>query len=125
MKLKSGAGIVCYVKDIAKTVEFYEQLGFAFKLKESTRATAYLNWWWIDFHQIDATDAPPWHISQNANNEAIGALFYFSVENVQRAHDELTSNGLQPSSEPIDLRGNKEFMITDPDGYRLVFFKRK
>ena len=125
MKPKSGAGIVCYVKDIANTVEFYEKLGFEFKLKEATRATAYLNWWWIDFHQIDATDTPPWHISPNANNETIGALFYFSVENVQRAYAELTSIGLHPSSEPVDLRGNKEFMITDPDGYRLVFFKRK
>jgi catechol 2,3-dioxygenase-like lactoylglutathione lyase family enzyme len=125
MTLKSGAGIVCYVKDIAKTVGFYEGLGFQFKVKESTRATAYINWWWIDFHQINATDAPPWHISPNATNTEIGALFYFSVDNVQRAYDELTSNGLRPSSEPIDLRGNREFTIVDPDGYRLVFFKRK
>ena len=125
MKLKSGAGIVCYVKDIAKTVDFYERLGFEFKLKEPTRATAYINWWWIDFHKINATDVPPWHVSPNADNAEIGALFYFSVDNVQRAYDELTSKGLRPSNEPVDLRGNKEFMIVDPDGYRLVFFKRK
>jgi predicted lactoylglutathione lyase len=125
MKLKSGAGIVCYVKDIAKTVEFYEELGFEFKHKDSTRATAYINWWWIDFHQTNATDAPRSHVSTKANNEHIGALFYFSVENVQRAYDQLTSTGINPSSEPIDLRGNKEFTIVDPDGYRLVFFKRK
>jgi predicted enzyme related to lactoylglutathione lyase len=125
MKLKSGAGIVCYVKDIAKTVEFYEQLGFQFKLKESTRATGYINWWWIDFHLIDASDAPPWHVSPNVDNAEIGALFYFSVDNVQQAYDELTSKGLHPSSEPVDLRGNKEFVIVDPDGYRLAFFKRK
>lgn len=126
MTLKSGAGIVCYVKDIARTVEFYEQLGFEFKVKEPTRATAYINWWWIDFHDIKADDAPSWHISPAADNADIGALFYFSVENVQEAYDELTSNGdLQPSSEPISLRGNTEFTIIDPDGYRLVFFKRK
>ena len=35
------------------------------------------------------------------------------------------ADGLEPTSEPIALRGNKEFMIIDPDGYRLVFFKRK
>lgn len=125
MKLKSGAGIVCYVKDISKTVDFYETLGFEFKRKDSTRATAYINWWWIDFHKIDASDAPPGHISPHTNNKEIGALFYFSVDNVQRAYDELTSRGLDPSSEPVDLRGNKEFLIMDPDGYRLVFFKRK
>lgn len=125
MKLKSGAGIVCYVKDIANTVAFYEQLGFEFKLKEKTRATAYINWWWIDFHQVGGSDAPPWHTSPNVNNADTGALFYFSVDNFQRAYDELTTNGLRPTNEPIDLRGSKEFTIVDPDGYRLVFFKRK
>ena len=125
MKLKSGAGIVCYVKDISKSVDFYETLGFEFKRKESTRATAYINWWWIDFHEINASDAPPGHVSPNTDNKNIGALFYFSVDNVQKAYDELTSRGIKPSSEPADLRGNKEFLITDPDGYRLVFLKRK
>jgi hypothetical protein len=35
------------------------------------------------------------------------------------------ASGLQPASEPIELRGNREFLLLDPDGYRLVFFKRK
>jgi hypothetical protein len=118
-------GIVCYVKDIAKTVDFYEKRCFEFKLKDSTRATAYINWWWIDFHKVNAADAPRWHVSPNADNAEIGALFYFSVDNVPQAYDELIRKRLQPSNEPIELRGNKEFMVFDPDGYRLVFFKRK
>jgi catechol 2,3-dioxygenase-like lactoylglutathione lyase family enzyme len=125
MKLKSGAGIVCYVKDVAATVRFYERLGFEFKLKEPTRATAYINWWWIDFHQLGADDTPPWHVAPNPDNANIGALFYFSVDHVPRAYEELTSKGFEPACEPVDLRGNKEFVLVDPDGYRLVFFKRK
>jgi catechol 2,3-dioxygenase-like lactoylglutathione lyase family enzyme len=125
MKLKSGAGIVCYVKDVEVTVRFYEQLGFQFKLKEPTRATAYINWWWIDFHQIGAQDTPPWHVSSRPDNGSGGALFYFSVDHVPRAYEELTSKGLKPASAPVDLRGNKEFVLVDPDGYRLVFFRRK
>ena len=125
MKLKSAAGTVCYVRNLDKTIEFYEKLGFQFKTKDPARATAYLNWWWLDFHQADIADAPAWHLSPNVNNADIGALFYFSVENVQKAYDEAIENGLQPSSEPIELRGNREFMLVDPDGYRLVFFKRK
>jgi catechol 2,3-dioxygenase-like lactoylglutathione lyase family enzyme len=125
MKFKSAAGTVCYVKNLERTVEFYERLGFQFKTKEPGRATAYINWWWVDFHQIDAADAPAWHVSPNVDNAEIGALFYFSVESVPQAYDELTTDGLRPSSEPIELRGNREFMIVDPDGYKLVFFKRK
>lgn len=125
MKLKNAAGMVCYVRDLDKTVEFYEKLGFTFKTKDPERATAYLNWWWSDFHQADAADAPAWHVSPEVDNAEIGALFYFSVENVQAAYDEVIASGLRPASEPIELRGNREFMLVDPDGYRLVFFKRK
>jgi predicted enzyme related to lactoylglutathione lyase len=125
MKFKSAAGTVCYVKNVEKTVDFYEKLGFQFKTKNPTRATAYVNWWWCDFHQVGATDAPAWHVSPNVDNGDIGALFYFSVDNVQAAYDDVVASGLQPASEPIELRGNREFMVVDPDGYRLVFFKRK
>jgi catechol 2,3-dioxygenase-like lactoylglutathione lyase family enzyme len=125
MKLKSAAGTVCYVRDLDRTVEFYEKLGFQFKTRVAGRATAYLNWWWFDFHQTDATDAPAWHISPTVDNAQIGALFYISVENVQQAHEEVIAAGLEPASEPVELRGNREFMLLDPDGYKLVFFKRK
>lgn len=125
MKLKSAAGIVCYVKNLEETVEFYEKLGFQFKTKEAARATGYLNWWWCDFHEVGASDAPAWHVSPQVDNGAIGALFYFSVENVRAAYDEVVASGLKPASEPVELRGNREFMLVDPDGYRLVFFKRK
>ena len=125
MKPKGAAGTVCYVRNLERTVEFYEKLGFQFKTKEPARATAYVNWRWLDFHQVAAADAPAWHVSANVNNAAVGALFYFSVESVQKAYDDVTASGLQPVSEPIDLRGNREFMLVDPDGYRLLFFKRK
>jgi predicted enzyme related to lactoylglutathione lyase len=125
MKLKSAAGMVCYVRDLDTTVEFYEKLGLQFKTRDPGRATAYLNWYRFDFHRADAADAPAWHVSPNVDNTQIGALFYFSVENVQTAYEEVIASGLQPSSEPIELRGNREFMLLDPDGYRLVFFKRK
>jgi predicted enzyme related to lactoylglutathione lyase len=125
MKFKSAAGSVCYVKDVARTVEFYEKLGFTFKTKEPDRATAYINWWWVDFHPIGAADAPASHAAKKVANANIGALFYFSVENVQKAYEEVLAAGFEPASQPIDLRGNKEFTIVDPDGYRLVFFKRK
>jgi len=126
MKLKSAAGVVCYVKDLSQTIPFYEKLGFQFKTKEQTRATAYLNWWWLDFHQADAAgDAPAWHMPPDIDNAGSGSLFYFSVENINKAYEEVTASGLRPASEPVALRGNKEFMLVDPDGYRLVFFTRK
>lgn len=54
--------------ELDKTVEFYEKLGFQFEAMDPGRATAYLNWWWFDFHEADAGDAPAWHVSPNVNN---------------------------------------------------------
>jgi predicted enzyme related to lactoylglutathione lyase len=125
MKLKSAAGTVCYVRDISATVDFYKKLGFTFKREDASRATAYINWWWVDFHQLDAEDIPAWHVSPKMNNADLGALLYFSVDNVQTTYDELVANGVHPATEPYELRGNKEFVVIDPDGYRLVMFKRK
>ncbi len=121
MNLKSAAGTVCYVKDLEQTISFYEKLGFTFKTKAPDRATAYLNWWWFDFHPVGAADRPASHDTESGAS----ALFYFSVDNVKQAYADVVESGLEPATEPIDLRGSREFMITDPDGNKLVFFKRK
>ena len=53
-------------------------------------------------------------------------VLYFSVDDVDEAYKSLRAKGLKPSSEPKDRPwGNREFVIRDPDGYKLVIFKRK
>ena len=125
MKLNSAAGNVCYVRGVARTVAFYEAFGLSFKLTEPTRATACLNWWWVDFHQLDEDAIPASHLPGDLHAPGAGVLVYFSVEDVQAAYEELTAAGIRPESEPYDLRGNRELVVVDPDRYRLVLFKPK
>ncbi len=48
-----------------------------------------------------------------------------SVENVDDYYKQLLDKGIKPSSEPKDWEwGNREFVVKDPDGYRLVFFNK-
>lgn len=125
MKIKSVSGLTCYVKDLNKTVEFYENLGFVFKKKEESHATGYSNWFWIDFVLIDDENAE-FSKEANAENKGAGLFIYLSVENVDETYEEILKLGLKPSSEPRDWPwGNREFVLRDPDGYKLVFFKRK
>jgi catechol 2,3-dioxygenase-like lactoylglutathione lyase family enzyme len=126
MKMKSVSGIVCYVEDAKKTAEFYEALGFEFKKREENRVTIKLNWFWMDFLQIDAELKSEFQKEANLENKGAGHYLYISVENVDEAYQDLISKGLKPSSEPRDWPwGNREFVIRDPDGYKLVIFKRK
>lgn len=126
MKPKSVAGIVCYVQNIAATVAFYEYLGFHFKRHEPTHATGYINWFWIDFLQSDAETKLAFQAEARAQPKGAGQYLYLSVNDVDAAHAALTAAGLTPSTEPTNQPwGNREFVIRDPDGYKLVVFKRR
>lgn len=126
MKLKSAAGIVCYVQDVEATAHFYETLGFQFKTREPARVTAYLNWFWIDFLARDQGERSASKEEAAPGDKGSDLLLYLSVEDVDEAYNELLEKGLKPSSEPRNRPGGiREFALRDPDGYQLVFFKKK
>ncbi|MBI2421096.1 MAG: VOC family protein [Candidatus Levybacteria bacterium] len=126
MKIKSVSGIVCYVKDLNKSAKFYETLGFEIKKKDSDHITVYSNWFWIDFIPADKENKPEFKKEAKLEGKGAGLYLYLSVDDVDEFYKDLISKGLKPSSEPRDWPwGNKEFVIRDPDGYKLVIFKRK
>jgi len=125
MKLKSVSGIVCYIKDIDKTAEFYKQLGFIIDKHEPDYLSIRSNWFWIDFHPQDKEDKPDFQKEANLENKGAGLFLYLSVDDVDEFYQGVLGKGLKPSSEPRDWPwGNREFVIRDPDGYKLVFFKK-
>ncbi|HEY3313151.1 MAG TPA: VOC family protein [Anaerolineales bacterium] len=126
MKIKSVSGFTCYVKDLDATAGFYENLGFDIKKREASHLTAYSNWFWIDFLAIDKDERPEYSRAANLNNKAGGLFIYLSVDNVDETYNELVAGGLKPVTTPQNQPwGNREFILQDPDGYNLVFFKRK
>jgi catechol 2,3-dioxygenase-like lactoylglutathione lyase family enzyme len=126
MKLKSVSGFVCYVKDLDATAKFYESLGFLKSSQDKDRLSFRLNWFWIDFHPQDKENIPEFQKEAKLEPRGAGIFIYLSVENVDEYYNLLIQKGLKPASEPRDYPwGNREFMINDPDGYKLVFFKRK
>lgn len=126
MRPKSVSGLVCYVKDVNKTAEFYELLGFQFRLRESNRVMVNINWFWIDFLESDNEDKPEFVKEATSSNKGSGMFLYISVDDVDAAYKDLIAKDLKPSSEPRDWPwGNREFVIRDPDGYKIVIFKRK
>jgi len=128
MKIKSAAGITCYVKNLSKTAKFYETLGFEIKKSESDHVTVYSNWFWIDFLAIAKNEqAARYQTTKGADlsNKGAGMFLYLSVDNVDEFHKHLVSKGIKPSTKPQDQPwGNREFILRDPDGYNLVIFKR-
>jgi uncharacterized glyoxalase superfamily protein PhnB len=126
MKIKSVSGITCYAKNLAKTAQFYEVLGFEIRKREEDHITAYSNWFWIDFIAMSKEVRPAFKKDVQSSEKGTGTFIYLSVDDVDAVHKELVAKGLKPSGEPRDSPwGNREFMLRDPNGYRLVIFKRK
>jgi len=125
MKLKSVSGLACHVKNLKKTAKFYETLGFEVRKQEADHITVYSNWFWIDFLSMDQAERPGYGID-NIENKGSGILIYLSVDDVDEFYKELQSNGIKPATVPANQPwGNREFILRDLDGYKLVIFKRK
>lgn len=124
--IKSVSGLVLYAKDLKKTADFYEALGFQFRKREPKQVTVNINWYWMDFLLIEEEDKPGFTAEAHAKDKGAGMYIYVSVDNVDEYYDKVIAKGLKPSSQPKDWPwGNREFVMRDPDGYKLVFFKRK
>jgi predicted lactoylglutathione lyase len=124
--MKSVAGIICLVKDLEKSAEFYEALGFEFKKSiPSVSMTAYLNWFWVELLSEDKIVTKEFKEDVKATKKGAGQYIHISVENVDDYYKKLLIKGLKPLGEPQDYPwGRREFVIQDPDGYKLVFFKK-
>lgn len=116
MKLKSISGVSYRVKDLSRTARFYESLGFRTGKQEADTLTVYVNWFWVEFR----TQGGGGPTSQDA-----GSSMYLAVDDVDDCYQELLGKGLKPAGEPTTVNGRREFVITDPDGYQLVLFKKK
>jgi uncharacterized glyoxalase superfamily protein PhnB len=69
---------------------------------------------------------PEFQKEANLSHKGAGIFISISVENVDEFYNALLTKGLKPSSKPRDWPwGNREFVIRDPDGHKLVIFKRK
>ena len=124
--LEKFNALVCYVTDTTKTVEFYEKLGFKITKNKPGHGQANLGDFWIDFHDKDEEFKP--EFQQEALKEPKGGGVYFMVKvrNIDKLYQDLISKDLKPSSEPRDWPwGNREFVIKDPDGYKIAFYDPK
>lgn len=113
MKIKSVSAFILYVKDLSRSASFYEELGFKVEKKEAERVVLRINWFWIELRK-----------GKEINNKKIGVLVYVSIDDPDSAYKDLIGKGLKPE-EPKDVFENREFLLKDPDGYNLVFFKRR
>jgi len=126
LKLNSISGITCYVKDLHRTAEFYEILGFRRGNEAPGRVTCYVNWFWVTFVAQDHQTGPELQKETQLPGKGAGLFTYIKVDDVDETYQGVLAAGMKPDGEPQKRPpGKREFILRDPDGYKLVFFQKK
>jgi catechol 2,3-dioxygenase-like lactoylglutathione lyase family enzyme len=126
VKVNSISGLTCYVKDLERTAEFYEAIGFRRGREEPDRVTFYVNWFFVTFIAQDQETDAEWKKDAKLKTKGSGIFLYIKVDDIEEFHRSAVANGMEPVSEPeVRPSGNREFVLRDPDGYKLAFFQKK
>jgi catechol 2,3-dioxygenase-like lactoylglutathione lyase family enzyme len=126
MKVNSISGITCHVEDLSRTAEFYETIGFRRGKEEPDRVTFYVNWFFVTFIAQDREEDAELRKEAEPPTKGAGLFLYIKVDDVEDFHKAVLSRGMKPAGEPrVQPSGSREFVLRDPDGYKLVFFQKK
>ncbi|MFW6694472.1 VOC family protein [Streptomyces sp. MAR4 CNX-425] len=122
MKISSISGVVYRVRDLDRTTEFYETLGFRMGKRDERTATCYVNWFWVTFLADDGADGGNGDGGAGAEP---GPTLYLKVDDLDDFYGAVLAHGFSPSTEPgKGPTGRREFLLLDPDGNRLAFFTK-
>jgi uncharacterized glyoxalase superfamily protein PhnB len=108
-----------YASDLKATANFYKELGFDIQESEDG-ARIKLGDFTLAF--IDENKTPIKNES-GLKPKGTGIFTYVEVGNVDDYFNEIKKNGIAPRTEPKTWPwGKREFVVKDPDGYKLVFY---
>ncbi len=108
-----------YASDLEKTADFYERLGFSIQ-KDTETVRIKLGDFTLAF--IDENKTPIQNES-GIKPKGLGIYTYIEVGDVDNYFEAVKKNGITPRTEPKSWPwGKREFVVKDPDGYKLVFY---
>jgi uncharacterized glyoxalase superfamily protein PhnB len=120
MKITS---LLLWVQENKLSEKFYKKLSFEVKESDDTHSVVSLSGFEITL--VNMRDEEIFSKDSMSTDKGRGMYLYISVDNVDLKYKELVSSGLKPATEPKDWDwGNREFILKDPDGYKLCFWQK-
>lgn len=114
--------LLFWVQENKLSEKFYKKLGFDVLQSDDEHSLISLNGFKIDF--VSMRDEDQFVRDSMSGDKGRGIYVYINVEDVNGKHKELTAAGLKPHTQPKDWPwGNREFILKDPDGYKLCFWQ--
>ena len=118
------AGIILLVDGIETSVAFYKKLGFSItKEVPNTATTVRLGGFWVELLHKSKVVSEEYKEDANNPKKGAGSYLQIQVKDTNVFYDAIVNNGITPSGKPKDFPwGRREFIVVDPDGYKLAFF---
>lgn len=117
---------VLYIKDVNTTHDFYKSIDAEIIKKEDDKVVVHLGEFSLHFILQTTEPFEEYQFATSENNRGMGNLFYIEVDNLEEAYElAKNSTGKVKSEIKDNLWGGKEFLVEDPDGYKVVFYKMK
>lgn len=118
-------GLMLYVTSVEASLSMYESLGFQVIQKHlPTFGSVMLGNFLIQFQDKKNPTDPDFMTEAMGEPKGAGLFIYIQVEDVDRYYAEIQRRGVIPTTKPRDWpSGNREFVVRDHDGYKLVFYQ--
>lgn len=114
--------LLFWVQENKLSEKFYKKLGFDVLQSDDEHSLVALDGFKIDL--VNMRDESKFARDSMAADKGRGLYIYINVNDVDVKCRELLALGLTPHTEPKDWPwGNREFILKDPDGYKLCFWQ--
>ena len=114
--------LVLWVQENKLSERFYKKLGFQVAQSDDDHSLVLLHGFGLDL--VSMRDEAPFTRDSMAGDKGRGLYIYLHVDDVNATYRMLVAKGFLPVSTPKDWPwGNREFILKDPDGYKLCFWQ--
>jgi catechol 2,3-dioxygenase-like lactoylglutathione lyase family enzyme len=118
-----ATGLVYWVHDNEISVKFYKKLGFY--VSESNERHSIITIGDFEITLVSIRDEKEFGRDSMAREKGLGSYLYIKVDDVDGLYEKFRSKKIRTSSQPRDWEwGNREFVVKDPDGYKICFYTK-
>lgn len=115
-------GLLFWVQENKLSEKFYKKLGFEIIKSQDGHSIVQLGDTTITL--VNIRDDDEFQRDAFSGDKGRGMYVYIRTEDVDTTFEQFTKLGVQPATEPRDWPwGNREFIIKDPDGFKLCFWQ--
>ena len=119
------------VSNLENSLKFYKTIGFKVEYDRPENKFAFISLGEIQFMLQEISDNDKWNVAPLTYPFGNGINFQLEVSNLDEIYNNLKNNNYKITFDIEEnwyrqddkLLGNKEFLVQDPDGYLLRFFK--